>query len=102
VPVVLIASLAINLPGASYLVALKDIAAAHHSTGEDIVLVLGFNAIMFLLAEIPLVGLIVDPSRTEQSVRRVDDWFSRHGRQIATALCLILGVFLISRGIIRS
>jgi preprotein translocase subunit SecY len=48
VPIVLLASLAINLPGAAYLVALKDISAAHHSTAADIVLVLAFNAIMFL------------------------------------------------------
>jgi hypothetical protein len=102
VPIVLLASLAINLPGAAYLVALKDISAAHHSTAEDIVLVLAFNAIMFLLAEIPLIGLIVDPARTEESVRRVDVWFSRNGRRIAITLCLILGVFLITRGIVRS
>ncbi|HWX96376.1 MAG TPA: GAP family protein [Solirubrobacteraceae bacterium] len=101
-PVVFLAALAINLPGASYLVALKDIAAAHHPTGEDIVLVLAFNAIMFLLAEIPLVGLIVDPAGTESKVRRVDAWSSRNGRRIATGLCLILGVFLIVRGISRA
>jgi Sap-like sulfolipid-1-addressing protein len=101
-PIVFLAALAINLPGASYLVALKDIAAAHHSTGGEIALVLGFNAIMFLLAEIPLLGLIVDPKRTEEAVRRVDGWFSRNGRRIAIALCLILGAFLITRGIARS
>ena len=67
-----LAALAINLPGASYLVALKDIAAAQHSTAQDIVLVLAFNAIMFLLAEIPLVGLIVDPRRTGELVARTD------------------------------
>ena len=101
-PVVFIAALAINLPGASYLVALKDISAAHHSTGQDVVLVLAFNAIMFVLAEVPLVGLIVNPARTEDRVRRLDGWASRNGRRIATTLCLILGVFLISRGIAHS
>ncbi len=35
------------LPGASYLIALKDIAAGHHSTGLDIFQVLIFNLIMF-------------------------------------------------------
>lgn len=82
--------------------ALKDISAAHHSTGGDIALVLGFNAIMFLLAEIPLIGLIANPSATEKLVERVDGWFSRNGRRIATALCLILGIFLITRGIAKS
>jgi hypothetical protein len=101
-PIVFLAALAINLPGASYLVALKDIAAAHHSTGGDVLLVLAFNLIMFLLAEIPLVGLIVNPTRTEVLVRLVDDWFSRNGRRIAILLCLVLSVFLIARGIAKS
>jgi Sap, sulfolipid-1-addressing protein len=99
---VFLAALAINLPGASYLVALKDISAAHHSTGEDVVLVLAFNLIMFLFAEIPLVGLIVNPSRTELLVHRIDHWFSRNGRRIAIGLCPVLSAFLIARGIAKS
>jgi Sap, sulfolipid-1-addressing protein len=101
-PIVFLAALAINLPGASYLVALKDIAAAQHSTGQDIVLVLAFNAIMFLLAEIPLLGLIVDPQRTGELVGRTDRWVSRNGRRIAIGLCLVLSGCLIARGIARS
>jgi hypothetical protein len=53
VPVVFLAALAINLPGAAYLVGLKDIAAAHHPTAVDALLVVAFNLIMFVLAEIP-------------------------------------------------
>jgi hypothetical protein len=102
VSVVFVAALAINLPGAAYLVALKDISAAHHSTAEDIILVLAFNVIMFVLAEVPLIGLIVNPTRTEHSVGRANDWFSRNGRRVATTLCLILGAFLIIRGIVHS
>jgi Sap, sulfolipid-1-addressing protein len=101
-PIVFLAALAVNLPGASYLVALKDIAAAHHSTGTDIVLVVAFNLVMFLLAEIPLLGLIFAPERTVRLVHRVNDWFSVNGRQIAIALCSVLGVFLITRGIVNS
>jgi hypothetical protein len=98
-PIVFLAALAINLPGASYLVGLKDIAAAHHSTAQDIVLVLAFNAIMFLLAEVPLVGLIVNPQRTGELVASADGWVSSNGRRIAIALCLLLSGFLIVRGI---
>ena len=102
VPIVFASALAINLPGASYLIALKDIAAAHHPAGIDIVLVVGFNLIMFLLAEIPLLGLILAPERTIELVHRVNDWFSANGRRIAIILCGTLGVFLITRGIVRS
>src|SRR4051794_9430502 len=94
VPVVFVAALALNLPGAAYLVGLKDIAAAHHPTGVDIALVVGFNLIMFLLAEIPLMGLWFAPDRTVALVHRANAWFSANGRRIAVVLLTLLGVFL--------
>jgi Sap, sulfolipid-1-addressing protein len=101
-PLVVLAALALNLPGASYLVGLKDIAASHHPTGTDVALVVAFNLVMFLLAEIPLLGLIFAPERTVELVHRLDDWFSANGRVIAVVLCTALGVFLIVRGIVHS
>jgi hypothetical protein len=98
-PLVVLASLALNLPGASYLVALKDIAAAHHAPAATILLVVGFNVIMFTLAEVPLVGLIFNPDGTERVVAKVNRWFSDNGRRIAIVLCLALSGFLIVRGI---
>jgi hypothetical protein len=102
VPIVVIASVVLNLPGAVYLVALKDIAAGHHSVALDAVLVVAFNLIMFLLAEIPLVGLIVAPERTERLVRRAMEFVGVHGSKIATGLCLIVGIHLIVRGALRA
>jgi hypothetical protein len=102
VPIVFAAGLAINIPGAAYLIGLKDIAAGHHSTATEVVLILGFNLIMFLLAEVPLVGLFLAPEQTGALVRRFNDWLSGHSRQIAIALCAFLGVFLVVRGIVHS
>jgi hypothetical protein len=102
VPIVFISALALNLPGAAYLVALKDIAAANHPTGIDIVLVVAFNLVMFLLAEIPLLGLILAPDRTVGLVHRTNDWFSANGRRISVVLCAALGAFLVIRGVVRS
>jgi hypothetical protein len=102
VPLVFFAALAINLPGAAYLIALKDIAAGHHSTGADVALILLFNVIMFLLAEIPLLGLLFAPERTNALVQRANAWASGHGREIAIGLSLFLGLFLIVRGIAHS
>ncbi len=102
VPVVFLSALAINLPGLAYLIALKDIAAAQFSTATAIAFVVAFNLVMFLLAEIPLLGLMVAPQRTDDLVRRLNDWFSRNGRSIAVVLCACLGVFLVARGIVHS
>jgi hypothetical protein len=70
---VFVAALAINLPGAAYLIALKDLATAHHSTAANVALILLFNAIMFALAEVPLLGLIFARERTDALVARADD-----------------------------
>ena len=48
---------AINLPGPLYLLALGDIATGGHNTAEQLSLIVLFNAITFLLVEIPLIGL---------------------------------------------
>src|ERR1700761_1272294 len=48
---------AINLPGPFYLLALGDLSNGY-STAEQIIAILLFNAIMFLLLEVPLVGYL--------------------------------------------
>ena len=102
VPIVVVAAVLLNLPGAIYLVALKDIAAGHHSAAVDAVLVVAFNLIMFALAEIPLIGLLVAPEPTERLVKRATTFLGVHGNKIATGLCLVVGVHLIVRAAIRS
>jgi hypothetical protein len=101
-PLVFLAALVLNLPGAAYLIALKDIAAAGKPAGEAFALIVGFNVIMFMLAEIPLAGLILAPERTGVLVGRFNAWLSRHGRAIAVTLCAVLGCFLIARGLINA
>lgn len=99
VPIVFAAGLVINLPGAAYLIGLKDIAAGDHSVAGEIVLIVSFNLIMFLLAEIPLLGLLLAPERTEELVGRTDHWLSANGRRIAMVMSALLGAFLIARGL---
>jgi hypothetical protein len=101
VPVVLVVSVVLNLPGPAYLVGLKDIAGAHDNAVATVGLVVAFNLIMFLLGEVPLVGLIVDPRRTEGVVLTFNLWLNAHGRRLVIGLCVILGAFLIVRAIAR-
>lgn len=98
-PLVFVAAMVVNLPGAAYLIALKDIAAGHHATATDVALILAFNLVMFALAEIPLLGLVFAPERTHALVGAANAWTSSHGRQIAIAICASFGVFLVVRGI---
>ena len=101
-PIVFLAALVINVPGAAYLIALKDIAAGDYGTAEQVLLVLGFNLVMFVLAEVPLVGLWVAPERTNELVQRMNAWMTSHGREIAVGVCLFFGAFLIVRGLLSA
>jgi hypothetical protein len=93
---------ALNLPGASYIVALKDIAAANQSTATAALEIVGFNLIMFSIAEIPLVSYTLKPERTREVINSINEWLGGHSRQIAMALCLGVGAFLLVRGITRA
>jgi hypothetical protein len=85
VPIVFAAALAINVPGAAYLIGLKDTAAGGHSPATEVITIIAFNVIMFALAETALLGLVFAPERTHDLVQRGNSWLAGHGRQIATA-----------------
>lgn len=102
VPIVFLAGLVVNLPGAAYLIALKDIAAGHHSVGAVVFQVLLFNVIMFLIAEVTLFFLLFQPERAHAAVERMDSLLTDNGRRIAVWLSASLGTFLIVRGVAHS
>jgi hypothetical protein len=101
-PVVFLAALVISLPGAAYLIGLKDIAAGGHDTGGVIALVVAFNLIMFTLAEVPLAGLVLAPDRTVALVDEANGWLAANGRQVVVVLSAALGVFLLARGLAKA
>jgi hypothetical protein len=93
-----VVGMALNLPGALYLVALKEIAAADQSTAADLAQLLVYNVIMFAWAEIPLIGYGIAPERTEALIKRVHDWLGSHLRQIAIGICGVAAAYLTIRG----
>jgi hypothetical protein len=93
---------ALNLPGASYLVALKDIAAANQTTSTQVLEIVAFNLIMFVVAEVPLVSYTLRPEGTRTVVNAINEWLGGHSRQIAMTLCVVAGIWLVIRGITRA
>jgi len=91
--------MALNLPGALYLVALTEIASADQSAGKDVIQVLIYNLIMFSWAEIPLIAYGVAPERTEAFVQRFHDWLGGHARQIALVICAVAATYLTVKGV---
>lgn len=89
---------AINLPGPFYLLALGDLATGH-STVEQVLGILLFNAIMFLLLEVPLIGYLVDPRWTEDAVADAGAWLNANGLRIIGALVAVCSTGLLLQGL---
>jgi hypothetical protein len=98
-PIAFAVGVALNLPGAFYLVALKDIAQGQHGTGAQVFAIVLFNLIMFALAEVPLLGYSFAPDATRARVEALNAWMARHARQIVIAVAVLAGTYLIGRGI---
>lgn len=90
----------LNLPGAFYLVALKDIAAADQGTAADVSQILVFNLVMFIWAEIPVIGYTVAPEKTQAFIAGAQRWLGRHTRHIAMAICATAAGVLLIRGLV--
>jgi hypothetical protein len=91
----------LTLPGGSYLVGLDHIADKHASGAATVAMVLGFNVVMLLLLELPLIGYTFAPDWTPEAVERFKEWLGRNGRRIAVRGLAVVGVLLIVRGVIE-
>jgi Sap, sulfolipid-1-addressing protein len=95
----LVAGMVLNLPGPFYLFALADITEANYSTVEAIILVVVFNLIMFVLAEVPLIGYLINPEQTQDRVERFSGWLENHGLQIIAIFAVLWGLSSLSKGL---
>ena len=91
---------AINLPGPFYILAIGKISRGHYAAVVQIVLILIFNAIMFLLLEAPLLGYLVRPEATTQRVRAVSLWLNTNGLRVTGWLVGVFGLGLLAQGLV--
>ncbi len=99
-PIAFAVGVALNLPGAFYLVALKDIAESQQGFGAQAFAIVLFNLIMFVLAEVPLLGYSFAPKATKVRVEQLNAWMARHARQIVIGVATAIGIYLIVRGVV--
>jgi hypothetical protein len=83
-----------GLPGASYLDALHNLIAGKDSTATQVVAVLVFSVIAFLLIIIPWLFLELRRERTAAFLRSSQDWIAGHARQFIAWTVLVLGAYL--------
>jgi hypothetical protein len=90
----------LTLPGISYLAALHDLDDLEYGTVPTILVILGFNAMLLILLEVPLVGYALAPERTVVEVQRFRAWLTRSGRRIAIYGFAGVGALLLARGVV--
>jgi hypothetical protein len=91
----------LTLPGVAYLVALHDLDQLNYGTVPTILVILGFNVMLMLLLEIPLLGYAFAPERTVVEVERFRTWLSENGRRMGIIVTAAIGAFLVVRGVIE-
>jgi hypothetical protein len=90
-----------GIPGASYLTGLHILITSKSSTANQVVGVVLFVLIEFLLIIIPFVFLELRPEATKARLKHAHDWLLSHARQLMAYTALILGVYLAVSGLTR-
>ena len=90
----------LSFPGVSYLTALDKIHHLNPGTVPTVLLVIAFCLMQQILLEIPLLGYVFAPDRTQDTVIRFKAWVARKGRPAAVIAAAVIGVILIARGLI--
>lgn len=89
-----------HLPGLLYLAALGNIAHQNVGTSHGLLLIVVFNIVMLAPIELPLLGYIVAPRRTEEAVRSVNSFINEHRWKGLLLLSVVAGGYLIVSGIV--
>jgi Sap, sulfolipid-1-addressing protein len=91
----------LSFPGASYIAGMDLLSEQGLGTATTVVAVIGFNLIMLILLELPLIGYATRPDRTTAMVASFNSFLSRDGGRVALIVATVVGVLLIGRGIIN-
>ncbi len=96
-----IVGLLLSFPGASYIAGMDGLAKQNLGTAATVLAVIGFNAVMLLLLELPLIGYATNPDGTAAAVAGFNGWLSRNGARTALIASFVIGTLLVLRGIIN-
>jgi len=80
-----------GLPGASYIAALHHLVAGKYSTATQVIAIVVFVVIEFLLILVPFAFLELRPEATKALLKRAQDWLLSHALQLMAGIALALG-----------
>ncbi len=91
----------IGIPGASYLAALHDLVTGKSSTATQVIAVVIFVIIDFLLILIPFAFLELRPEATRARLKHTQAWLMSHALQLMATIAVLLGAYLAVSGLVR-
>ena len=91
----------VGIPGASYLAALHILVAGTSPAATQVIAVVIFVLIDFLLIIIPFVFLELRPEATKAFLKHSQEWLLSHALQLMAAIALLLGAYLAISGLVR-
>jgi hypothetical protein len=90
----------LSYPGVSYLDALDHIHKLDPGTVATVALVLFFCLMQQVFLEVPLLGYVFSPERTQAAVGNFRAWMARSGRTAAVIGAGVIGCWLLIRGVV--
>ena len=92
---------ACGTPGGETIVALHILVTGKSSTATQVVGVIVFVLIEFLLVIIPFVLLVIRPEGTRAQVKHFKDWLMSHARELIAVVLLSVGAYMAVSGLVR-
>ncbi len=92
---------AVGTPGAEYLLAMHHLVTGKYPIAVQVAGVFVFCIINFALVIIPVAFFVTEPARAGEAIKRFKVWLTTHERQIAAAVALIAGGYMVISGLIR-
>ena len=90
-----------GIPGGAYLSALRILVTSKSSTANQVIGVILFVLIEFLLIIIPFAFLELRPEATKAALKNAQDWLLGHARQLMAYTAMILGAYLTISALVR-
>jgi hypothetical protein len=90
-----------GIPGASYLAGLHILITSKASTANQVIGVILFVFIEFLLIIIPFTFLELWPEGTKAALQHAQNWLLGHARQLMAYTALVLGAYLTVSALVR-
>lgn len=96
-----IVGILLTFPGGSQIAGMDSLSKQDLATAVTVLCVIGFNTIMLMLLELPLIGYALRPEWTGRTVERFSAWLTRRGSHAALIAGAVIGALLIVRGIVN-